>query len=200
MPLQKAIDAPPAGHVDDHELMRAVAGGSETALRTLMRRYMSLALRLALRMQFSMAQAEDIAQEAFIRVWKTAHQWLDAEAGGAQFTTWLYRVVTNLCIDEKRRRQMVTLDDDTAHAVVDAALAADRRMIDAERDRILRTALQNLPERQRIAFVLTFFEERPNAETAEILGITVKAVESLLVRARRQLREELTPLLKGEKI
>ncbi|TAL37802.1 MAG: RNA polymerase sigma factor [Alphaproteobacteria bacterium] len=184
----------PTGHVteeadDDAGLMRRIAAGDERAFRGLMQRHLARTVRLAARVMGGTAAAEDVAQEAFIRVWKHAGDWLEPHQAGAKFTTWLYRIVLNLCIDEKRKHRFSDIEaiPEPMDQGDDAQTAIERR----EQSERVRGALDELPDRQRAAFVLCFYEEHSNKEAAEILGISVKALESLLVRSRRALKDKL---------
>lgn len=174
---------------DDAMLMQRIAGGDQRAFRDLMQRHLPRTVRLAARVLGSTAAAEDVAQEAFVRVWKHAANWEDPKQAGAKFTTWLYRIVLNLCIDEKRKRTFTDIDaipekaDDTPNA--------ETHMQRREKSKRVKAALEQLPERQRAALVLCFYEEYSNKDAADMLGISVKAIESLLVRARRMLRDLL---------
>lgn len=174
---------------DDAMLMQRIAGGDQRAFRDLMQRHLPRTVRLAARVLGSTGAAEDVAQEAFVRVWKHAANWEDPKQAGAKFTTWLYRIVLNLCIDEKRKRTFTDIDaipekaDDTSNA--------EANMQRREKSKRVKAALEQLPERQRAALVLCFYEEYSNKDAADMLGISVKAIESLLVRARRMLRDLL---------
>jgi RNA polymerase sigma-70 factor, ECF subfamily len=135
--------------------------------------------------------AEEIAQEAFLRVWTKAPNWRSAEGDfpAARFTTWLYRVVVNLGIDRKRRPAMNALE--AAGDPVDPADSALRTLEKAQLSDRVAAAVAALPERQRTALTLCFYEGLSNREAADILALSPGAVESLLVRARRSLREAL---------
>ena len=178
---------------DDAQLMSRIATGDQRALQSLMQRHLGRTVRLATRVLGSTAAAEDVAQEAFIRVWKHAAQWEDPEEAGAKFSTWLYRIVLNLCIDEKRKRTFGNIDDVPEQA--DGTPDAEGRMAQQEQSARVQAALATLPERQRAAFVLCFYEDFSNREAADMLGVSVKALESLLVRARKMLRD----ILQGER-
>ena len=169
----------------DEELMRRVAGGDEAAFRTLARRCVPQAMGLARRMLANAADAEEVAQEAMLRVWTTAPRWRPE----ARFRTWLYRVVVNLCLNRRRRAPFARLADagDPADPRPDAAAEMQRD----QRDRAIAAAIAQLPERQRAAIVLTYHEGLDNAETAAVLGTTRSAVETLLVRAKQALRRQL---------
>jgi RNA polymerase sigma-70 factor (ECF subfamily) len=142
-------------------------------------------LGLARRILGNAAEAEDVAQEAFIRVWTHAPRWQPL----AQFRTWLTRVVTNLCLDRKRRAPWFELE--TAGDLVDPAPGAGEKAEDDERERMLAAAIEKLPVRQRSAIVLTYGEGMSNAQVAEILDTSVSAVETLLVRGKQNLRRAL---------
>ena len=171
----------------DEELMARVAGGDEPAFRLLSRRYLKRALALARRVSGNDADAEEIVQEALLRVWINAPRWLPTAA----FRTWFYRVVVNLCLNRRRRQPFAALDEagDPADPAPDAAVALERR----QTDRMVGAAIAALPERQRAAIVLTYHDGLSNAETADVLDTSVSSVETLLVRAKRALREALAP-------
>ncbi len=174
---------------DDAALMRLVAAGDQRAFQRLMHRHLSRTVRLASRILGGSGAAEDAAQEAFIRVWKHAADWEDPGKTGAKFTTWLYRIVLNLCIDEKRKHRFTNIDD--VAEPEDETPNAERGLERQEQSARVKDALAELPDRQRAAFVLCFYEDYSNKEAADMLGISVKAVESLLVRSRRILRDKL---------
>jgi RNA polymerase sigma-70 factor (ECF subfamily) len=166
----------------DHDLMARAAKGDERAFRTLAERHAGSALRLARRILGNEAAAEDIVQDAFLRVWVNAPRWRP----DAAFRTWLYRIVVNLCLNAKRRVRDLPLD--AAGQVADPASGADEQLRLRERDDRLAAAILGLPERQRAAVVLTYQEGLSNADVAEVLDTSVSSVETLLVRARRALR------------
>ena len=171
---------------DDAKLMAALAAGDMEALGELVRRHQDKAFALAYRMLQRRSLAEDIAQEAFLRVCRAAARYRP----DAAFTTWLYRIVTNLCLDHERRaaRGPAPLPDGTA--VPDRA--ATRDPIEAcERAERVRDALAALPARQRTAVVLHRYQELSHAQIAEATGWSQSAIESLLVRAYANLRKAL---------
>ena len=169
--------------------MARVAGGDERAFQLLSRRHLPAMLGLARRILGNAAEAEDVAQEAFMRVWTHAPRWQPL----AQFRTWLTRIVTNLCLDRKRRAPWVELE--AAGDIVDPALGAGDMLEDDERERMLTAAIEKLPLRQRSAIVLTYGEGMSNAQVAEILATSVSAVETLLVRGKQNLRRALGGLI-----
>jgi RNA polymerase sigma-70 factor (ECF subfamily) len=173
----------------DEELMAQVAKGDAAAFRRLATRYLPQAVRLAYRINGAGADAEDIAQEALLRVWTAAPRWRPA----ALFRTWLYRIVLNLCLNRRRRMPFAALE--TAGDPADPAPDAADRIERDEVDRLVEAAIGGLPDRQRAAITLTYQQGLSNAESAAVLGTSVSGVETLLVRAKRALRAKLGPLL-----
>ena len=176
--------------VDEAQLMARLAAGDRTALGTLVRRHQRRVLELAYRTTGDHALAEDIGQEAFLRVWRSAKRYRPT----AQFTTWLYRIVVNLCLDAFKRRKAVTGDvPDTAdNGAAREATAIDER----ERASAVQHAVAGLPDRQRVAVALHRFSGLTVRATAEATGWSESAVESLLVRAYAALRQSLKQLEK----
>jgi RNA polymerase sigma-70 factor (ECF subfamily) len=170
----------------DEDLMARIGRGDEAAFRLISRRYAGRAVGLARRVTGSDADSDDIAQDALLRVWINAPRWRPS----ATFRTWFYRVVLNLCLNRRRRRPLLALDaaGDPPDPAADAVTQLER----AEADRDMAAAIAALPERQRAAIVLTYHEGFGNSEAAAVLETTVSGVETLLVRARRTLRERLT--------
>ena len=171
---------------DDDALLARFASGDQSAARLLAERHTGRVLALGTRMLKDAAEAEDVAQEAMLRAWKNAADW---RPGEAKFSTWLHKVALNLCYDRLRKRQTKPLED-APEPIDDRASALEELEAD-ERVAVLQDALAELPERQRAAIQLCHYEERSNPETAEILGVSVEAVESLLSRGRRALRTKL---------
>jgi RNA polymerase sigma-70 factor, ECF subfamily len=175
-------------HPPDAELLARSAAGDRQAFERIVSRYGALALRVAARLAPDRSSAEDFAQEAFVRVWTRA---ADFDARRARFSTWLYRIVVNLAIDERRRSRPERLSE--KFEAVDPSPGAEERLALDERYRALWSARQALPSRQRAALVLVYDEGLSGAEAAEVLGVSIKAVERLLARARAHLRERLQP-------
>jgi len=175
----------------DEALMARVARGDEPAYRLLTRRHLPAMLGLARRILGNAADAEDVAQEAMLRVWTHAPRWQPLAA----FRTWLTRVVVNLCLDRKRKARWVGLD--AAGEIVDPAPDAGEKAEHDERERLLAAAVAELPARQRTAIVLTYSEGMSNAQVAEVLDTSVAAVETLLVRGKQNLRARLGHLIEG---
>jgi RNA polymerase sigma-70 factor (ECF subfamily) len=177
----------------DEALMGRIARGDEPAFRTLARRHLPAMVGLARRILGNAADAEDVAQEAMLRVWTHAPRWQPLAA----FRTWLTRVVVNLCLDRKRRTAWVELE--AAGELVDPAPRPGDQSEADERERMLAAAIATLPARQRSAIVLTYSEGMSNAQVAEILDTSVSAVETLLVRGKQNLRRALDGVIdKGD--
>lgn len=166
--------------------MTLVSGGDRVAYGVLVNRHADRMIRMAQRTVSSRQDAEDIVQEAFIRIWTNARQW---EPDRAKFTTWAYRIAMNLCIDQQRRPRGEHLDDIDERP--DPTPDATESLYRTQMAQHVAAAMAGLPVNQRAAIALCYYEELSNIEAAEILSITVGAVESLLVRGRRHLRELL---------
>jgi RNA polymerase sigma-70 factor (ECF subfamily) len=170
----------------DTDLVVRAGQGDRAAAQALMARHLPKMLTLARRMLGDPAEAEDAVQETFLRLWTHASRW---QPGKAKFETWLYRVTMNKCYDRLRRRTPGKLDE--AAEVADPTPTADKILENAGMASEIEAALAALPERQRAAILLCHHQECGNIEAAEILGISVEALESLLARGRRTLRARL---------
>jgi RNA polymerase sigma-70 factor (ECF subfamily) len=171
----------------DEALLVAYGNGDVAAARALTLRLTPRAFGHALRMLGDRAEAEDVAQEAMLRLWRIAPDWRQGEA---KVTTWLYRVVSNLCTDRLRKaRRTAPLDAvDDPPSPEPGAVA---QMAEADRIAALHAALMELPERQREAVSLRHLEGLANPEIAAVMDISVEAVESLTARGRRALQRRL---------
>ena len=189
--LIMTMDPPEPASLDaelgDDALMRCIAAGNRSAFAVLMRRHVDRAHALAYRIAGNRSDAEDVVQDAFLKVWTKADQW---RPGTAQVSTWLYRVVFNRCLDLKRRPRNDSLDvvDEIGDDKPDALAGIEA----LQRQRQMAAAIADLPERQRVAVALTYTTGLANHAAAEVMEISVKAFESLLVRAKKQLRRQLS--------
>jgi RNA polymerase sigma-70 factor (ECF subfamily) len=170
----------------DGELVARVGAGDRLAAGLLVARHVDKLLALARRMLGDGAEAEDAVQDTFLKLWTHASRW---QPGGAKFETWLFRVAINACYDRLRKRGHVSLDE--APESADPGPSPEHTLQNVELTKSLQAALDALPSRQRAAILLCHYEGRGNADAAEILGISVEAVESLLSRGRRALRASL---------
>lgn len=173
---------------DDEVLMRQISNGDTVAYRMLVERHIHRMLRLAQGMVKERRDAEDVVQEAFLRVWIHAKSW---DVTKAKFTTWLYRIVFNLCVDHARKHVGLPLDLVMERADPQGDILGDLQRRET-RDQV-RKAISDLPETQRAAVALHYYEGLSNAEAAEVLSVSIGAIEQLLVRARRRLKQLLRP-------
>jgi RNA polymerase sigma-70 factor, ECF subfamily len=170
----------------DEELMADVACGRRASFDVLCRRHLQRSLRLAYRVQSNRHDAEEIVQDVFLQVWERADSW---RADGARFSTWLYRIVVNRAIDYRRKRTFAPLDEagECESPLPGAEQTVEERQLSAHVDAVI----AGLPERQRIALGLCYYEEMTCAEAAMVMEVSVSAMESLLVRARKTARAKL---------
>lgn len=176
MPFDKPSDS------SDSTLLLLYAAGDSAAAATLMARLAPAVLGMSYRILNDRAEAEDVVQEAMIRLWRIAPDW---DAGRAQVSTWLYKVALNLCRDRLRARRTVGMPD--GFDVADDAPSAAQGLLEQARVDALQAALTTLSDRQRQAVVLRHIEGLANPEIAEIMGVSVEAVESLSARGKRAL-------------
>ncbi|MBL9050117.1 MAG: RNA polymerase sigma factor [Tabrizicola sp.] len=190
--MTMAFDA--SGDTSDEALMVLYANGDRYAALALTQRITPRVLAYASRLLGGdRAEAEDVAQETMLRLWKVAPNWRQGET---KVTTWAYRVATNLCIDRQRargRKRQLALED--APEIADGAPGAEGQLIDRGRLVALEAALAELPDRQRQAVVLRHLEGMTNPEIAAIMEIGVEAVEILTARGKRA----LSAILAGRK-
>lgn len=171
------------GEDADNALIARIGRGDEAAARVMVEAKLPRILALGHRLLGDPSEAEDVAQETFIRMWRQASRW---RPGAARFDTWLHTVALNLCRDRLRRRREKTMP--ILPTVADPAPSADAAMVQAARTREVAAAIAALPERQREAIVLVHYQDLGNIAAAAAMGVGVEALESLLSRGRRSLR------------
>jgi RNA polymerase sigma-70 factor (ECF subfamily) len=184
-------------NLSSEELMARIARGDEDAFEILVNRHQTSILNLIYQFIGDRTQAKDLAQEVFIRVWQAAKTYKPE----AKFTTWIYRITANLCFNElksARRKRWFSFnwsDEDGEHTLEetlsDNAPSAEEILLEKERSRQISDAIQSLPDNQRMALVLKRYDDLSYQEIAQIIGCSVSAVESLLVRAKRTLQKKL---------
>jgi len=183
--------------IPSEDLMARITEGDEYAFELLVGRHQSSILNLIYRFIGDRTKSQDLAQEVFIRVWQAAGSYQPK----AKFTTWIYRITANLCINElksSRRRklfQFLRFGEDQENTIeevlVDASPSPEDLLLSREQSRRISDALQSLPANQRMALVLRRYDNLSYQEIAKILNCSVSAVESLLIRAKRTLQEKL---------
>lgn len=186
VPFEMTLELDP---LSDDALLVLYARGDADAARVLTGRHLGRVFGFAARLLGDLAEAEDVAQEAMLRMWRVAGDW---RAGEAQLSSWLYRVTVNLCTDRQRkaqRRRTEALEEGAEPA--DPAQGVVEGLLQRERADALQAALADLPERQRQAVVLRHIEGLSNPEIAAILEVGVEAVESLTARGKRALTAAL---------
>ncbi|NOY12252.1 MAG: sigma-70 family RNA polymerase sigma factor [Deltaproteobacteria bacterium] len=176
--------------IKDEQLMLRVAEGNLDAFNELVRRHQRTAWRIAHRFLGDPAEAEDVAQEAFLRILAAAPRYKPSAA----FSTYLYRVVARLCIDNTRKKRPVFTN--TLPETVDSSPDPATALVQKDRDALIRKALDALPSRQRMVVILKYYEGLRYGEIARAMGTTVKAVERLLGRARKTLQSSLSRIRK----
>jgi RNA polymerase sigma-70 factor (ECF subfamily) len=185
-----APDSPPvAAEIvfdEDSELLDKLATGDEAAFRMLVERHIDRAYAIALRIVGNAADAEDVVQDTMLKIWSHRGRW---QHGRAKFSTWLYRVISNRCIDLRRKPRNENVEN--VPEVADGQPGAVEIIERNELNGMLELAMQRLPEQQRIAVIFSYHENMSNGEIAQVMDTTVAAVESLLKRGRQQLRQLL---------
>jgi len=175
----------------DHELLELIQNGSHEAFAELVRRHTNRFYRIAYRFAQNKESAEDVVQDAFLKLWEDPAKWRGELSN--KFTTWFYRVVTNLSLDRLKRQRTVELDEDLPLA--DERPTADESMMRAEAYNHLEKAIAALPDRQRTALNLCFDEGLTNQEAADAMGLNLKALQSLIMRAKTTLKERMQAYL-----
>ncbi|HEY2736237.1 MAG TPA: sigma-70 family RNA polymerase sigma factor [Polyangiales bacterium] len=180
------MNASPDQDLGDVESMKLIGRGDRSAYRRMVDAYLTRVTRFAERILGDRSEAEDVAQETFLRLWTEASRWQPR----AQPKTWIYRVARNLCIDQLRKRQDVSdsVDRQPGHDRPSGLLFRKETAAQVER------AMLALPERQRVAITLVHYEGLDSREACEVLEVSAEALESLLARGRRTLREQLRSL------
>jgi len=189
----------------DVQLMLDVKAGDDESFDLLLQRYRTPLVNFLYRMVRSREQAEDLAQEVFIRVYRAREEYVPS----AKFTTWLFRIATNLALnslrDHRHQKLEISMDapvtadveggDERPFEVADKHPTIEQELVEEDRKKMIRHAIEKLPEKQRAAVLLHKYQELDYAEIAKILRVSESALKSLLFRAYESLRVELAPLV-----
>jgi len=170
----------------DESLVLRIGQGDELAARQLMQCHLPNIVAIGYRLLGTRQDAEDLAQEVFLKVWLNAAKW---QPGRAKFSTWIHRVAVNLCLDRLRKKRELLVE--TVPEQIDQTPPVVDKMVGQQTADHVQRAVSELPERQRAAITLCHFQDLGNIEAADIMGVSVEALESLLSRGRRRLRQLL---------
>jgi RNA polymerase sigma-70 factor (ECF subfamily) len=183
-------------HLDDASLIQEIQQGSHEAFATIVDRYSNRFYRIAYRLVFNKGDAEDMVQEAFLKLWERPQLWNPTKQ--AKFTTWFYKVVINLCLDLNKKKKPLDLPEDMD--LLDRHPGQDVLLGIHQKQALLEGFMKQLPERQQLALNLSFYEGLSNKEAADIIGIKVKALQSLIMRGKTTLKEKVKRHLGGGSI
>ena len=176
---------------DDDLLIRLIQEGNHEAFSEMVNRHSKRFYNIAYRLIFSKDDAEDIVQEAFLKLWEKRLLWDQGKE--AKFTTWFYKVVVNLCLDHNKKKRPEPFPEDMQ--IVDRQQGQEVLLQERQKQALLDNFIQKLPERQQLALNLCFYEGLSNQEAAEIIGLNLKALQSLIMRAKMTLKEKLKQYL-----
>jgi RNA polymerase sigma-70 factor (ECF subfamily) len=183
--------APEWPEKDDSELLALIQEGSHDAFSVLVRRHTARFYRLAYRYVQTKQAAEDVVQDAFLKLWEDPGKWQPGR--NSKFTTWFYRIVVNLCLDWQKRKRPMEFDQELQG--VDEGPTPEQTTMLAQERKILEKEIAALPERQRTALTLCFAEDLSNQEAARVMGVNLKALQSLIMRAKGTLKERMKAYL-----
>lgn len=172
--------------------MALILKKNHSAYTELVNRHTSRFYALAYRTLFDKVTAEDIVQDAFLTLWRAPHRWKLER--GAKFTTWFYKIVINLCFDHNKKKTPLPLDE--AFDIADECSNLERVFDQDQKQQIIDKAIAQLPEAQRTALNLCFYEKVSNQQAATIMDLKLKALQSLLIRAKNALKKNVKPLVR----
>jgi RNA polymerase sigma-70 factor (ECF subfamily) len=183
----------------DLNLVERTVAGDESAFEQLVKKYQHSVLNTIHRYVGNYSEADDIAQDVFVKVWRK----IKSFKGKAKFSTWLYRIVVNQCLDyrrkSKRKTEVVSLDNRLEEGKIPESLTVGIDFEQKKRESIIKQAINELPDKQRIAMMLAEYEAQTYQEIAEIMGISLSNVASIIYWAKQNLKVKLLPLReKGE--
>lgn len=172
----------------DQQLIVRAQNGDKLAFQLLVKEFLPMISGLAYRMLNDKAEAEDLAQEVMLKLWQNLKSY---DSSRAQLSTWIYKIASNRCLDQLRRKKPDQLADDYDEIVPPSQ---DNELYEKQINKKVESALQDLPERQRLALVLFHYQGNSLTETGQIMECSSEAIESLLARARRSLKVSLKPI------
>ena len=175
----------------DDELLALIRDGNGQAFALLVERHTQRFYRLAFRYLQNREAAEDVVQDAFVKLWESPALWQPER--NSKFTTWFYRIVVNLCLDALKKKKPEALDDPSL--VVDDSKPIDEMIMREQQQKMIEKEIAALPMRQRTALNLCFDEGLTNQEAAEVMGVNLKALQSLIMRAKTTLKERMKAYL-----
>ena len=171
----------------DTDLLKQICQGNHSAFSTLVRRHSTTYYRLAYRYLVNREEAEDIVQHAFLKLWEKPEAWNHKK--NTAFTTWFYRVVVNLCLDRLKKHKAVPLPEN--FDVTDEAGNQEDNFAAQEKQQIVAAQIATLPKRQKTALILCFYEGMSHEQAAQVMKVNIKALQSLLMRAKSNLKDQL---------
>jgi RNA polymerase sigma-70 factor (ECF subfamily) len=174
-------------HVTDHYLLEQIKAGHQHSFSILVDRHHQKYYQLAYRYTAQKEAAEEIVQDAFIKLWKNPYIWDDSK--NTKFTTWFYRIIVNLALDKKRQFKFWPLPENTE--IADKGPSQDDILEKEETQLLLEKNIMSLPDRQKTALHLCYYESVSHKEAATIMKISLSALESLLMRAKSTLKQNL---------
>ncbi|MEN8264811.1 MAG: sigma-70 family RNA polymerase sigma factor [Nitrospirota bacterium] len=177
--------------LDDEALIQWICKGRHEAFAALVKRHSKRFYSFAYLIIFNKNDAEDIVQEAFLKLWNRPELWDPGRQ--VKFTTWFYRVIRNLCLDHNKKKKPLSLSEDMQ--LSNKQPGQEILLNQKQKQEQLDSLIQELPERQQLALNLCFYEELSNKEAAEIIGVNVKALQSLIMRAKTTLKEKVEKYL-----
>ncbi|MPQ76800.1 RNA polymerase sigma factor [Hydrogenovibrio sp. JE_KL2] len=173
----------------DKELLSLIQQGSHLAFAELVERHSESYYRLAFRFTNDNQQAEDIVQDAFIKLWERPKLWNENKQ--TQFTTWFYQVIINRCLDLKRKKPHFQIESINEINLPANHSSHEEQLVHLEMQVQLETLINELPSRQRVALNLCFFEDMSNQEAADIMNLSLKALQSLIMRGKNNIKNRL---------
>jgi RNA polymerase sigma-70 factor, ECF subfamily len=184
---------------DDNAIIALIRAGDKEAYRQLVERYQQKVFQTCMGFVHNEEDAADLSQDIFIKAYEKLHLF----KGASQFSTWLYRMTTNMAINHIRKRKFRSwfqrIDDEKNKVDIKGGEGADAHLLRTEQKKLLRRALERLTTSQHKAFVLSHYQDLSNQEMADVMGLSLKAAESLLFRARARMQVTLKQMLKSER-